>query len=168
MEVTDAHVDVASSRAATVSQAGDLAWIETVSFLESASDKSPTRLVETAETEREAAVSRFSEFERLARAEDSVVPEECGAPSVGGVVDDMGCPEWVWRGETTESSGAPGELDGIKVTECRLEREYTISAGFSWFGVLVVAEVRCVYSDDCYGEMSRAGALRHKADSYGR
>ena len=162
MEVTDAQVDVASSRAATVSQAdGDLAWIETVSFLESASDKSPTRLVETAETEREAAVSWFSEIERLDRAEGSVVPEECGVPSVGGVVDDMGCPEWVWKGETTESSGAPGELDGIKVTACRLVDEYYW--GFSYF--LSFGTTRCVYSAACGGDMTRAEALRIKGTS---
>ena len=78
-------------------------------------------------------------------------------------VDDMGCPERVFVGFETPSSGAPGELPGIGVRVCSLEKEYTATIGFSFFGEVSISEVRCVYDEACGGNMSRAESIRIKS-----
>ena len=112
--------------------------------------------------ERESVVSSFCGFERLDRIEEAAVPEECGVPS-SAEADDMGCPERVFVGFETPSSGAPGELPGIGVRVCSLEKEYTATIGFSFFGEVSISEVRCVYDEACGGNMSRAESLRIKS-----
>ena len=66
-------------------------------------------------------------------------------------MDDRDCPDYIWVGGRTESSGAPGELPGIIVTTCELQdqKQHTLN-----FIVVTETHTLCKYDPDCSGSRS--------------
>ena len=77
---------------------------------------------------------------------DTSLPQERGAPSIRS---DAGyCPEWASEGRITPSSGAPGEIDGIEVTVCRLRGERVVYFETDAMGRATFI-FRCDYGPSC-------------------
>ncbi len=85
-----------------------------------------------------AATKDFVAGEQRARTEDVAPPQECGAPSIRS--DAAYCPEWASKSRITPSSGAPGEIDGVEITACRLRGQKVVYIEHLWFDTFAVWE----------------------------
>ena len=71
------------------------------------------------------------------------------------------CPAWIYEHDVIPAEGPdPGQIDGIKVTACKLLAEQEVRLTIYFDVIVEVTYTTCVYHSACGGSMSLEEALR--------